>query len=295
MLSASCEPLALRVTFLAGTQVRFICVMVPDQHPFELDLDLSSKFGLLMDHFREQHREQQGKDGPPMRFFFEADAISADYTVADLELRAGDVIAVVETEVGIATSQPSNNPSTNSAGAFCSITPLTAACSDDNLRRVRKLLSAGAAVNEGITCLCDESTWTPLVEAAMGRGNVELMEILLQAGADADATDYCGHTLLDKAVSAAMKAKYRFDRCELVHHRKIVHTLLRAGARASSASILVGLTNLPLRQLLCAYGIGLGEVLREQVVEVEDAKAEKAEKARHRWSNGACRNQLLRR
>ena len=109
----------------------------------------------------------------------------------------------------------------------CNLSELIVAIQHEDLEEVKKLIEEGADVNKKIYCEVeyageggDEYSLTPLQGAL--RGNKEIIETLLKAGANPNVTDDEGKTLL-----------------ELTSDNEIIQLLLKYGAKDSPLAAFV--------------------------------------------------------
>ena len=96
---------------------------------------------------------------------------------------------------------------------------LVAAAGNGDAHEVQRLLSQGVNCNDGINI--DQGKKTPLMQAA-AIGNNEIVQILLTAGADIDATDFDGTVLMQ----ACKKG-----------HLETVKLLIKAGADIENGGV----------------------------------------------------------
>jgi ankyrin repeat protein len=104
------------------------------------------------------------------------------------------------------------------------MTPLKRAAWDGRVDEVRRLLRAGADVNEKSV----ELDPTPLMVAA-GRGQVEVVKVLLEAGADPNAADGVAHVGFFSVLTIAMNPRNK-------NRLEVIDTLIAAGAKLNPPS-----------------------------------------------------------
>ncbi len=136
--------------------------------------------------------------------------------------------------------------------------PLFEAVVRGELPRLKELLSAGGDPNEED----GPSGQRPLVAAA-ARGRLEMVQLLLEAGAPVDATDRDGNTALWKAV-------YKYDDESSERDGRVIDLLLDAGADPDKQN-RHGVSPRSLAATIASTGIG--QVLEKAIAHAGAKKA----------------------
>ena len=134
---------------------------------------------------RRNARTEDSPDSPGLRY------------VATTDIKVGDEIL---NDYGRDYFKRSSNPKLTGVAYECNMLPLSVAASRGDLQEVKRLVGAGAEVDEIDGAVEDD--WTALLEAS-GSGHATVVRYLLEQGADVNRADTrWGRTALHEASSA---------------------------------------------------------------------------------------------